>query len=90
MHHFRGKLYKGEQVRLDPANVYIDYHALQASAGQEWDGYLVIESEKDLDPGGTYSLRLVDGRSGTLRITDIAMDEAEKVRANFVGEGALG
>ena len=25
MHHFRGKLFQGEKVCLDPANVYIDY-----------------------------------------------------------------
>jgi hypothetical protein len=90
MHHFRGTLWKGDQVRLDPANVYIDYHALEASSGEQWDGYLVVASEKDVEPGGTYSLRLVDGRAGTLRITDISLDESEKVRANFVGEGPLG
>ena len=30
MHHFRGKLFQGDKLVLDPANVYIDYHATEA------------------------------------------------------------
>ena len=32
MHHFRGKLFQGDKLVLDPANVYIDYHASEADA----------------------------------------------------------
>jgi hypothetical protein len=27
MHHYRGKLFQGDKVRLDPANVYIDFRS---------------------------------------------------------------
>ena len=30
MHHLRGKLREGDEVRLDPANVYIHYQSTQA------------------------------------------------------------
>jgi hypothetical protein len=50
----------------------------------------LVGSEKDVTPGGTYTLKLVDGRAGQLRIDTLTPDESEKVRALFVGEGPLG
>ncbi len=29
MHHFRGKLFQGDKLCLDPANVYIDYDSTE-------------------------------------------------------------
>jgi hypothetical protein len=89
MHHFRGKLYKGDKVHLDPANVYIEYHAAGGDGAQGWDGYLLVGSEADVEPSGTYTLKLVDGRSGALKVGAVEPDESGKVRATFVGEGAL-
>ena len=89
MHHFRGRLFQGNEIRLDPANVYIDYGSAGGEAASEWSGYLLIESEKDVVVGGTYTLRLVDGRAGELRIDTIAPDDSGKVRAMFVGAAAL-
>lgn len=66
-HHYRGKLLQGEKVRLDPANVYIDIGSTGGDAPTAWSGYLLVESEKELEAGGTYTLRLVDGRAGELR-----------------------
>jgi hypothetical protein len=89
MHHYRGTLFQGDKIRLDPANVYIDYHATQAGADSEWSGYLLVESEKAVASGGIYTLKLVDGRAGQLQIETFVPDESEKVRAKFVGKGSL-
>ncbi len=89
MHHFRGKLFQADEVCLDPANVYIDYHSTEADAKSDWSGYLLVESEKDVVAGGTYTLKLVDGRAGELRIDTFTPDDSEKVRAIFVGTGSL-
>jgi hypothetical protein len=64
LHHFRGKLYKGDKLCLDPANVYIDYHATGADPASGWSGYLLVKSDKDVVPGGIYTLKLEDGRAG--------------------------
>jgi hypothetical protein len=85
MHHFRGKLFQGDKLCLDPANVYIDYDSTS-----KWSGYLLIKSEHDVAPGGTYTLKLEDGRAGQLRIDALTPDDSDKVRAMFVGEGSLG
>ena len=89
MHHFRGKLFQGDKVCLDPANVYIDYQS-DVDATSEWSGYLLVKSETDVASGGVYTLKLEDGRAGQLRIDTLAPDDSDKVRAMFVGEGALG
>jgi len=89
MHHFRGKLFRGDQVHLDPANVYIQYHATEGGPGQAWYGYLLVDSEADVERGGTYTLRLVDGRAGTLRVDAVSPDPTRKVRATFVGDDSL-
>jgi hypothetical protein len=89
MHHFRGKLFQGEKVCLDPANVYIDYHSTQGEAASAWSGYLLVGSDKDVVPGGIYTLKLEDGRAGRLRIDTLTPDDSYKVRAMFVGAGAL-
>jgi hypothetical protein len=90
MHHFRGKLLDGDRTRLDPANVYIQFHHPAASGPVEgWNGYLLVPSEGDVAPGVTYTLTLGDGRSGRLRIDHLAPDDSGKFRAFFVGEGAL-
>ena len=49
MHHFRGTLLEGNQTRLDPANVYIDFPQ-PATGGpvHEWSGYLLVASESDV------------------------------------------
>lgn len=91
MHHFRGTLLEGNQTRLDPANVYIDFPQ-PATAGpvQEWSGYLLVASESEVLAGVTYTLRLVDGRSGGLKIDRVAPDDdSDKFRAFFVGAGSL-
>ena len=89
MHHYRGKLFQRDKVRLDPANVYIDFGAPGADAASTWTGYLLIASDKDVVLGETYTLRLEDGRSGELRIDGFAPDDSEKVRAMFVGQGSM-
>ena len=90
MHHFRGKLLQGAETRLDPANVYIQYRTNEGDQGQGWYGYLLVASERDVEPGGTYTLKLMDGRSDRLRIDTVSADESGKFRATFFGEGSLG
>jgi hypothetical protein len=81
---------EGDRSRLDPANVYIQFHHPTASGPIEgWSGYLLVASETGLEPGDMYTLRLMDGRSGGLRIDHLAPDESGKVRAYFDGDGAL-
>jgi hypothetical protein len=89
MHHFRGTLLQGVETRIDPANVYIQYHTTEGDQGQGWYGYLLVASETDVEAGGTYTLKLADGRSGRLRIDTVGPDEPGKVRATFFGEGSL-
>jgi hypothetical protein len=90
MHHFRGKLFQGDRLCLDPANAYIDYHSTEVDVTSNWSGYLLVKSTKDVVPGGIYTLKLEDGRAGQLRIDALTLDESDKVRAMFVGEGSLG
>ena len=89
MHHFRGKLFQGDKLCLDPANVYIDYHSTEVEAASGWSGYLLVGSEKDVVPGGIYTLKLEDGRAGQLRIDTLTPDDSGKVRGMFVGAGSL-
>jgi hypothetical protein len=89
MHHYRGKLFQGDKVRLDPANVYIDFPSPGAGTASEWAGYLLVATDKDVVPGETYTLRLEDGRSGELRIDSFAPDDSDKLRALFVGQGSM-
>ena len=89
MHHYRGRLLRGDEVRLDPANVYIDSGSAGADAASGWTGYLLVASDNDVVPGETYTLQLVDGRSGELRIDSFAPDDSDKVRALFVGDGPM-
>jgi hypothetical protein len=90
MHHFRGKLFQGDKLCLDPANVYIVYDLTEVDVTSKWSGYLLVGSEKDVVPGGSYTLKLEDGRAGRLRIDTFTPDDSGKVRAMFVGEGSLG
>ena len=91
MHHFRGRLLDGDQVRLDPANVYMLFHHAAATGPDPgWHGYLLIDSGEGMEPGDTFTLTLTDGRTGSLRIDSLAADEDGKCRAIFVGEGPLG
>ena len=83
MHHFRGTLRDGDRIRLDPANVYIEYR------DEGWDGYLLVPSEGDVAPGKAYTLTLVDGRSGTLRVERLTPEDSGMFRANFAGDGPL-
>jgi hypothetical protein len=89
MHHYRGKLFQGDKVRLDPANVYIDDASTKVDEVSGWSGYLLVASAKDVVPGGSYTLKLEDGRAAVLRIDTFASDDSDKVRAMFVGEGSL-
>jgi hypothetical protein len=89
MHHYRGKLLQGGTIRLDPANVYIDFDSTGAGTASGWTGYLLVGSDNDVVPGETYALQLVDGRSGELRIDSFAPDDSDKVRALFVGQGPM-
>jgi hypothetical protein len=89
MHHFRGTLFQGDKLCLDPANVYIDYQTTEIDVISKWSGYLLVGSEKDVSPAGIYTLKLVDGRAGRLRIETLTADDSDKVRAMFVGEGPL-
>jgi hypothetical protein len=90
MHRFRGKLFQGEKLCLDPANVYIDCDSTEVDVTTKWSGYLLVGSEKDVVPGDIYTLNLVDGRAGQLRIDALTPDDSDKVRAMFVGQGPLG
>jgi hypothetical protein len=91
MHHFRGRLLDGDRTCLDPADAYIQFHHPAASGPPSgWNGYLLVSSEADLEPGGPYTLALRDGRSGTLRVDHLAPDDSGKYRAFFVGDGQLG
>jgi hypothetical protein len=90
MHHFRGKVRDGDRVHLDPANVYIQFlHPTATGPAHGWNGYLLVASESDLEPGGSYTLALVDGRSGSFRVDHLDPDDSGKFRAYFVGEGPL-
>jgi hypothetical protein len=55
-----------------------------------WSGYLLVGSDKDVVPGGIYTLKLEDGRAGKLRIDTLTPEDSDKVRAMFVGAGSLG
>jgi hypothetical protein len=90
MHHFRGKLFQGDKLCLDPANAYVDYDSTGTGANADWSGYLLIKSEKDVVPGGIYTLKLEDGRTGNLLINTVSPEDPERFRAMFVGEGPLG
>jgi len=91
MHHFRGRLLDGDQVRLDPANVYMLFHHASAIGPDPgWHGFLLMDSPEGMEPGDTYTLTLTDGRTGTLRIDSLVADEDGKSRAIFIGEGPLG
>jgi hypothetical protein len=90
MHHFRGTLLQGVETRLDPANVYIKYLTTEGDKGAGWYGYLLVASETDVEPGNDYTLRLMDGRHGELRVEKVSPDESGKFRATFFGEGPLG
>ena len=90
MHHFRGRLLDGDRICLDPANVYIQFHhaaAIGLTLG--WHGYLLVDSDEGLEPGGLFTLSLTDGRSGTLRVDSLAPDDDGRRRAIFIGEGPL-
>ena len=89
MHHFRGKLFQGDKLCLDPANVYVDYDSTDVDVTSKWSGYLLVGSEKDVVPGGIYTLKLEDGRAGQLRIDTLTPDDSDKVRAMFVGATPL-
>ena len=90
MHLFRGRLMEGNETRLDPANVYIQFHhASTMGTDPGWNGYLLVESGTDVEPGSTYTLKLVDGRSGNLWIDQVVPEEDGKQRAIFNGEGPL-
>jgi hypothetical protein len=89
MHHYRGTLMQGDKVRLDPANVYVDFGTSEGDAAPNWSGYLVIKSDKDVMTGGSYLLKLEDGRSGELRIESIAPDDSDRFQATFVGQGPM-
>jgi hypothetical protein len=84
MHHFRGRLRDGDKTRLDPANVYVEYR------DDGWDGYILVSSQRDVEPGKAYSLTLVDGRSGMLRVDNLTPEDSGMFRASFVGDGPLG
>jgi hypothetical protein len=88
MHHFRGKLFQGDKLCLDPANTYINYDSTEVDVTSKWSGYVLVGSEKDVVCGGSYTLKLEDGRSGQLRIDTLTPDDSGKVRAMFVGEGS--
>jgi hypothetical protein len=90
MHHFRGKLFQGDKLWLDPANAYIDYDSTELDVTSKWSGYLLVKSETDVVPGGIYTLKLEDGRAGQLRIDSLTSDDSGKFRAMFVSEGSLG
>ena len=89
MHHFRGKLLDGDQTRLDPADVYLQFHATPGDQGQGWYGYLLVASKTTVEPGVAYALQLADGRSGQLRIDHVSPDASGNIRAMFVGDGLL-
>lgn len=89
MHHFRGKLMDGDRVRLDPADVFIQYNSAPGSPREHWLGYLRVGAADAVEPGADYVLRLEDGRSGPLRIEQVDPDDSGKFRAVFVGQGLL-
>lgn len=89
MHHFRGRLREGEQPRLDPANVYIEYLGPQDGTRPNWNGYIVVGSESELEVGNEYTLALDDGRTGTLAIEHVEPDDSGRFRAVFTGETPL-
>ena len=90
MHHFRGVLFRDGRAVLDPADVYVQYHTTEGGRGQGWYGYLLVAPEADVGPGGSYTLKLSDGRSGGLRVEAVTPDDSGKFRATFFGEGPLG
>lgn len=89
MHHYRGKLLDGDRIQLDPANVFIQFRNANGGAESGWYGYLLIASDRDVEAGNTYTLRLEDGRSGRLQVEEFTPDDSGKLRAVFVGDGPL-
>jgi hypothetical protein len=55
-----------------------------------WYGYLLVGSEGDVETGGPYTLQLEDGRVGSIRIDSLMPEPSGRIRAVFVGMGALG
>lgn len=91
MHHYRGRLLEGDAPRLDPANVYVQFdHPTATGPVEGWRGYLLVDEEADVEPGRSYALKLVDGRSGGLVVDRVDADDSGKFRAFFVGDGPLG
>jgi hypothetical protein len=64
MHHFRGKLFQGDKLCLDLVNTYIDFDSTEVDVTSKWSGNLLVKSENDVVPGGTYTLKLEDGWAG--------------------------
>ncbi len=89
MHSYRGLLLSDGQICLDPARVFIQFHSHADDSESGWYGYLLLKSEAEVELGGTYMLRLEDGRTGLLRIDELSDEEQGKIRAIFVGEGEL-
>ncbi|MFO0892535.1 MAG: hypothetical protein U0790_25760 [Isosphaeraceae bacterium] len=89
MHHYRGRLFQGEMPRLDPANVYVDFGPPGDGGSPDWSGYLVVKSEHDVAAGATYTLKLEDGRSGSLQVKSVGPDDPDRFRAEFVGLGPM-
>jgi hypothetical protein len=89
MHHYRGTLFQGDVVRLNPANVYVDFSSAGTEGTADWSGYLVVKTGQDVATGTTYLLKLEDGRTGELRVESVAPDDSERFQANFVGVGPM-
>jgi hypothetical protein len=89
MNHFRGRLLDGGEVRLDPADVFIQVHGRQDGAVTRWNGYLRLKPDAGLEPGDAFTLRLEDGRAGELRIDHVDPDGPDRLRAVFDGVGPL-
>jgi hypothetical protein len=79
----------GDKLFLDPANAYVDYELTEVDVTLKWSGYLLVRSDKDVIPEGTFTLKLEDGRAGQLRIDALTPDDSGKVRAMFVSDGSL-
>ena len=78
MHHFRGKLFQGDKVCLDPANVYIDYQSTEVDLTTKWSGYLLVGSEM-MCSGDIYTLKLVTAHQKFSCIDKFAPDDSEQV-----------
>jgi hypothetical protein len=78
----------GEKVLLDAIKVYVDVRE-NPSSFQSWGGTFQLTGEAHIEPGGPYKLKLEDGRSGDIVVTNVTVSSYAPLRIVFTGTGPL-